>query len=284
MFDKRSKIFSDLCLTKGEIAIYTLLAKHRPLKCDEIAKSLCESRAKVFRILKVLETAGMVEKTIQKPARFVVVPLESILDLFIKRKQQEASLLEESRKTARDLWTNLAQNKNYVDLDRFAVIEGRKSIYPKMLQIIEKTKTELLVLICDNSFSENNWLQLNESLRKKISKSEFVAKIICSSEQKNHFSKQIVSSRRKGQIKETFLESDLNLNCRYIVSDTKEALIFTKVAESQFLYNNFESCFWTNNESIIAILKTLFEKLWLNADFDQSNFFLRKIGYSDNSI
>jgi sugar-specific transcriptional regulator TrmB len=88
------KVLEDFGLTKSEVDIYVFLAKHGVLKSREVAKQIRKDNAQVLRVLKSLQGKGLVESTLEAPKRFSAVPLEKVLDAFVKAKRDEATLIE----------------------------------------------------------------------------------------------------------------------------------------------------------------------------------------------
>jgi sugar-specific transcriptional regulator TrmB len=102
------KVLTDYGLTDKEADIYIFLAKHGVLKGGEIVTRMKTHRALVYRILKSLQTKGLVETTLESPARFSAVPFETFLDLNIKAKRDEAALIE--RRTCLSTGTKSAKS------------------------------------------------------------------------------------------------------------------------------------------------------------------------------
>ena len=96
------RVLSNSGLTEKEAEVYILLAKHNPLKTTEIAKLLKKDNAQVFHILKKLQVKGFVESTLEFPARYTVVPFETILNSIIKTKREEVNFIEDAKKDLLD--------------------------------------------------------------------------------------------------------------------------------------------------------------------------------------
>ena len=165
------RLLSSFGLTAAEVDVYLFVAKHSGLKCSQIAKGMRKNRARVYRTLKNLELMGMVERTVSSPVNFVTVPLEKIIDLQIKLKEEEESLLEQARKTVVKDFTGI-ESKIDIDFEKFSIIEGRKNIYPRIFQMIENSKKEVFILIGDECLFTAIQIQLYERLLKKVLKSK----------------------------------------------------------------------------------------------------------------
>ena len=84
------KVLKTFGLTEKETDVYIFLAKHGVLKGGEISKQTKTQKALIYRILKSLQTKGLVESTLEFPARFTAVPFENVIDLNIKAQTRRS--------------------------------------------------------------------------------------------------------------------------------------------------------------------------------------------------
>ena len=124
-------------LTEKEAEVYIFLAKHGASKTRKIARLMKKDKAQIFRILKRLQTKGVVESTLEFPARYNVVPFEKVLDSVVKAKQEEVAFIENAKK---DLIEYLRKNRQAESaIEKFVVIKGNKKIHSKIAKIIHVT-------------------------------------------------------------------------------------------------------------------------------------------------
>jgi len=103
------EVLENLGLTGKEAEICIFLAKRGPQKGVELAKQLKKHKAQIYRILKRLQTKGLVELTLEAPTRFTAVPFEKVLDQFVKIKQEEAAFIEKTKKDWLKDWKKLVK-------------------------------------------------------------------------------------------------------------------------------------------------------------------------------
>ena len=137
------QILNELGLTQKEIEVYIFLAKHGVLKSREVAIQIRKDKAQVLRILKSLQSKGMVESSLQTPKRFSAVPLEKALDAFVKSKREEAALIEKAKKDLLAFWKTSSKTISEIPMEKFVVLEGNK-IYSKISQMISETNKQIL--------------------------------------------------------------------------------------------------------------------------------------------
>jgi sugar-specific transcriptional regulator TrmB len=102
-------ILKDLGLTEKEVDVYIFLAKHGVLKSREVARQLRKDRAQILRILKSLQSKGLAESTLETPKRFSAVPLEKVLDAFVKAKRDEANIIESTKRDLLIYWKSIGK-------------------------------------------------------------------------------------------------------------------------------------------------------------------------------
>lgn len=140
------KTLRDFGLTENESKVYIFLAKKGIIKAGEVSANLKMHKAQVYRILKTLQSKGLVESTLEFPMRFTVVPFQKVLDLLIKAKKEEASFLESKKEDMLAYWKSIGVESPTFVPERFVVIQGRSNIYSRLLQLIEETKNEFLAV------------------------------------------------------------------------------------------------------------------------------------------
>jgi sugar-specific transcriptional regulator TrmB len=95
--EKVLKTLADLGLRRLDAKVYVLLAKKGPKKARDIARLLRVSKQQLYQSLKALQSKGLVNSTIERPARFSAVTFEKALDLFAKAKMEEAKIIQQKK-------------------------------------------------------------------------------------------------------------------------------------------------------------------------------------------
>ena len=94
-------------LTEKEAEVYIFLGKRGPLTCGAISKQIKMNKGLVHRKLKSLQKKGLVESTLEYPARFAAVQFEKIIDSYIKSKKEEVALIEEAKNDLLSDWKKI---------------------------------------------------------------------------------------------------------------------------------------------------------------------------------
>lgn len=138
-----AEILRDSGLTDRESEVYLFLAKAGIQKGGEISRAMRMHKAQAYRILKKLQTKGMVQSTLEFPTRFEAIPFDEILDMLIKSKREEASFLEYKRGEILDHWRSIKAMKS-TELEKFVILEGRSNVFSKAFQMTEEAENEFL--------------------------------------------------------------------------------------------------------------------------------------------
>jgi HTH-type transcriptional regulator, sugar sensing transcriptional regulator len=137
--DQVLKTLANLGFDETDAKIYVYLAKHGLRKASEISKAIKLTKQHLYPCLKKLQSKGIINTTLEYPAKFSAIPFEKVLDLFIETRIEEARSIQQNKKEILANWRSLPIGETGA-ASKFTVIEGRKYIYSKIQQIIQETK------------------------------------------------------------------------------------------------------------------------------------------------
>ena len=127
--EKVLKTLVSLGLTPLDAKVYILLAKKGPIKARDAAKALKISKQRLYPIIKNLQSKGIVNSTLEHPARFSAVPFEKMLDSFQKAKIEQARRIQQNKEELLSDWQSIAIAESESAPAKFTVIEGKNYIY-----------------------------------------------------------------------------------------------------------------------------------------------------------
>jgi sugar-specific transcriptional regulator TrmB len=251
-------------LSEKEAQIYIFLAKHGMLKGGEISKYTKTNKAEIYRILKNLQTKGLIEPTLQSPIRFVVVPFEKIIDLHIKAKLDEASKIKKAREELLNYWSALGRAPLEYLPQKFAVIEGKEKIYSKLSEMIKETKSHFLTISSVNALIRVNQLDLFDlAPRKNNVEFRFLTDLTPNNVQSV---KELLLEMKKAKINFHGRNPELGLRLfpRVIIRDNEEIIFFIS-PNGSLIKEQENACIWTNSKDLTQAFVIVFEDLWNNA-------------------
>lgn len=245
-------------LTKKEIEIYILLGKSGPKKGIEIIKHLRMNKGQVYRLLKGLEKKGIVESTLEHPKRFLSIPLEKVIDSFIKSKREEVDQIEQTKEDLLSDWKKIKQIQLESSVERFSVIEGEKKIFNKISQMIKETKKEFATISSvygiSRAVTHGIFEEINEHPLKGKVKFRYLTQI---TKDDLKSIKTILKTIGSGvNIKGRDPERNSLISPRIVIKDRNEILLF--ISKDQ----KIDSALYTNCQSIIESFYGIFQDLW----------------------
>jgi len=253
-------VLKDFGLTENESEVYIYLAKGCMQKAGTISKRLKMHKAQVYRILNNLRKKGLVESTFEVPMRFEAVRFKSFLDLMIKVKQEEATLLKEKQDELLAHWNSINIQCPVFNSGRFMIIEGRNNLYSMLFQIIERAENEVLAVTDVLGLIQTIRRGLLDVVENNKTRFRFLTTITKENVQKiKPVLERLTTSNANFTVNHVDLVSGI---CpRFIIKDDEEAIIFLLSKEESSVDSKHETGIWMD-KSAVFYAKSFFEELW----------------------
>jgi sugar-specific transcriptional regulator TrmB len=259
-------ILSRMGLSSKEADVYLFLVKQGASTGGQISRLLKENRPQLYRVLKNLENKNMVEETMEYPTRFVAKPFQAVIALCVALKREEARLLEHSGREILKNWYELPTEEN--PIERFAIVQGRKRIYTRLLNMIANSKEQVLFLISGVKLSEVFQREVENSIFRKARKNGVITLFLTQNQEQREVLNSLLGKVTNGSLNKyvqgRYLQGCINFSARFIVKDEAETLIFVRLFED-VTGKDEEVCIWTNCRVIISLLRFVFGELWSKA-------------------
>lgn len=263
------KILKDVGLTEKETDVYIFLAKHGALKGIEIAKQTRIDRAEVYRILKNLQNKGLLESTLEAPARFAPIPFDKVINAFVKARRDEAALIENAKEDLMNDWEKISKTSSQQTTEKFVVLEGENKIYPRIFQFIKETKNQLSVISTVSGLLRADQFGFFDALLEHPLRSKIKFCFLTELSEKNVSAMKILLEKIPWTGLNFFGRSPdlgLRLSPRMVIRDDEEILIFiTPKIEKGSREGESDTCFWTNCRTLVQSFTVVFAGLWENS-------------------
>ena len=280
--EKLYKTLTDLGLKKTEAKIYFYLAKKGPKKGKEITNSLEITKQRLYPILKNLQSRGIINATLDRPAKFMAIPFEKLLDLFAKTKIEEAKIIKQNTGKLLSDWQLISRFEFQTNSSKFTIIKGKKFVYSKIQQMIEETRNQFSAILNLSELLRAEQFGVLDIIQKHPNKDEINFRIITDIPKSYLQAVKKLLKTLNAQIKLKGRNSDIGLSLfpRIIIRDNQEILYFissqTKEREDQ---NDFEAIL-TDCISLVKPFSSLFEELWKNSSDIQQKILEIETGIS----
>lgn len=264
MIKKTAKdILTDFGLTKKETEVYLFLVKYESLTGGEITKHTKIARSVVYRILKSLQSKGLVETTLESPIRFRALSLENTIDLIITTKQEEVLQIKKVKKSLIEDWKEINQSKLELKHEKFVVIENSNKIFSKIKQMVKETKKTFSGILTLSTLARIEQQGIFELISDYV---DVKFRLVTNLDRQNlKIIKPFVHSiNSKINLKVKIEASDPDNFPRFFVRDDEEILFFIR-SETDVSTRKNEVCIYTNYESLVQTFKTIFQNHWKNS-------------------
>jgi sugar-specific transcriptional regulator TrmB len=101
------KTLTSLGFTETEAHVYLYLTKEGPQKARDLAKALNLHKQRLYRSLRKMQSENIVQASSEYPSRFSAVPLDKVLDLFIKANIEEAKHVIQNKEELLSSWRTI---------------------------------------------------------------------------------------------------------------------------------------------------------------------------------
>lgn len=266
--EKVLKTLESIGLSSLDARVYVFLGKKGPQEAKAIVKALAIPKQNLYPILKNLQGKGLANTTLEHPAKFSAVPFEKVLDLFIKAKMEEAQRIKKERKEILSDWNSFAIREKADQSAKFTVLEGKNYIYPKLRQMIEETKNNLLIISPVPSLIRVDKFGLLDALSNQATKSKIKIRLLTELAGQNTIVLKtlLVKMRKAGfNFEGRIPEFGLKLFTRILIQDNEKAIFFVTTGEDSDQEENTDICLWTDCKALVNSFSAVFEDLWRNS-------------------
>ena len=254
-----------LGLSKREIQVYMFLAKSGVQSTSFVAKRLKMERVQAYRTFKKLQEKGFIEATLERPTRFTIVPFSALVDNFITSKKNEVANLNDRKQDLLAAWESISAPESEYPVAKFSIITGKKKIHSKMLNMIEESKNQIVVLttslgiiqediagIFDAAFISSQERNVQVQVLTDVSMDNL--KII------ERLNRTIEEDNLKIKLRHVSMSS--KFFPRFLIKDEEEAILYAPFGNEASVLNLEDEGLWINDKMFISVLKAFFLQMW----------------------
>jgi HTH-type transcriptional regulator, sugar sensing transcriptional regulator len=266
--EKVLKALEGLGLEKLDSQVYIFLGKKGSQKGKEIAKALNMPKQHLYLVLKNLQSKGLVNSTLERPAKFSAMPFEKALDLFVKAKMEEAQRIQNGKAEILCDWQAISIAEASDQSPRFTVIEGKNYIYPRLRQMIDETKNQLSIISSVQDLMRAEQFGLLDAVFSHVSKTSVKFRFLTELSEKNLKAMKLLIGRisKAGSSFECRTpEMGLKLISKMLIRDNAEAVFFITQEADKNARETDDVCLWTNSRALIDSFKAVFDDFWRNS-------------------
>lgn len=125
--------------------VYLAACRAGPQTASELARLAAVSRVEAYRLIKQLNSDGLLHTTGGRPMRFAALPPDELLDRWIRHASDRVRRLEQDRGKILTDWEDIRTEFDERDPRKFAVVEGRETIHRFLLKRLGTAEQKVLV-------------------------------------------------------------------------------------------------------------------------------------------
>ena len=239
-------------LSKNEVRVYLYLARFGAHKAQSIAEALGVHRTEAYKILRRLESQGLISRVLERPMKFMAVPFENVLDNLIEERRQRIYQMEQRKAELLKIWESLPEPENVTHKkETFQVLEGKRHISVRLNELLEKTEGKFYSMVSDTNLI---WLfntPFIDDLEEMSQQDKMEMKLLTNFTPTSSY---VLDQIELGNSDFAYLKQYEMPG--FFISDDDEMILL--MADDQT--NIFGM--WTNYSSIVKSYKILFELLW----------------------
>lgn len=258
MSDTIEQVKTDLGLTGPDAAVYVHLCVGGAAKVSDLAEALHMHRNDVYRTTERLLERGLVQATVERPARFVAVPPTEVFDHEIENRLAAVENLRKSRTEVMALVEQLQTLAPSTPKGVYKILQGRPTIYAHRDHMLMHAKESI------------QWVTSHVPALKHAEVSGTLGIMAQRAADGIHFDVLVrTTPATKGALEQlrgypnvAIREFECDVPVRFLLIDGKELLMFVVNDPSDSLYAADEVAIYTTAAGFVAAQQQFLQTSW----------------------
>lgn len=235
--------------------LYRSACQSGPSTVAELAHLAGLHRVEAYRFIRDLEAVGLLRPTGGRPMRFSALPLEQLVDRWIRRTSEKLDRFKGDKEKMLADWRETIATPELGDGRKFAVVEGRRTIQRFLRRRLEAAEKEILLSVGGFSLASAIDGGVDASLRSAHDRGVRVRLVT------DVTGANLVEARHFGSFTELRHATSPVTN-RAIVLDRTAALVFVSGEEGLGTSGEDQVALWTTAPSVLALAREYHHRLW----------------------
>jgi len=237
-----------------ETKVWLALLGKGVASAGEIAEMSGVPRSRTYDVLESLEKRGFAISKLGKPAKYIAVKPNIILEKMkvnaMRDAEEKVSVLGKLKETSEygeleSLYTTGIQPVRHEEIS--GAIKGKSTIYSHMKEILENAKKEVIICTSTRDFSDK--LRLFGNMISRLQKANIKVKIALSGQDAEI---KKLATKTKVKIKK------IDINSKFFIVDQEQVLFML----SEGTVADEEIAIWLNTKFFTGALAYLFNQVW----------------------
>jgi sugar-specific transcriptional regulator TrmB len=252
--EEAQQLFAKLGLTNLQAKVYLTILYSGEATAKSISAAAKIDRPDVYRVIATLTQKGFIEKKIDKPIRFTASPINEVLEVLLKRQQED---VEESKKRATEILRGLSYKKTWNnELGTFYnLLPGNKAVIDKTAGKIISSSQKSIDFVSINLYPPIIGFKPLEDFLLRGGRDRML------SYNKNAtIAQKIIKSFKKGNIEIRYVSEPPIVVA--LIGDRKQVMLITTRGKTK----EESECLFTNSPVVAELTSIYFENLWRGSE------------------
>ncbi len=252
----------DFGLTDKEALTYLTLLTAGRATAGQVARKLQVNRMLIYRSMEKLCDRGLVKATMEKPMKYVPLPLDNAVRLLIKETEGKLTQMKYRHNALIQEWNALETDLPQTDTLSFRVVQGRKQIYSQLSRLFNAAETSIKLIVSTSDLTTFQYSDLDDLLKKASKKGVKVQIVV-----------QCTNNERLDIIGTYVNFAELRLvpvtrATRLFMIDDRQLMLAFASAESMALNTKQDTCLFIESAQgpSLMTLVDMFSSIWDSAD------------------
>ncbi len=243
-------------LSEPEAKAFYHLSKSGEATATQLAQEAGLSRADVYRAADGLEARGLIERTVDRPQKFLPRPIEDAVAALLDSRRADLRDLESGQETLVRFWPK-DTGREEAAAQRFKVQTGRAQIEGMLHRMIERAEREIALAAPHRTVHRLLGWGVGAALEKAAEKGAQVRII-------TQITDELLGPDRLPKGAEV-RHSELPTYAQFLIVDQKEIATYATVDPVVGSTGRPETVLWMNSPDFTMGQQTLFDDMWMQS-------------------
>jgi sugar-specific transcriptional regulator TrmB len=248
--------FREYGLTPNEVKVFLQLSRFGPDTASGVSRSLGLPRTEVYGIISGLQSKGLVEASLDRPAKFSVLPIQRSLNLLIEAQRNKVETLERSKERLLQRWEMMHIPPPEGESEKLQLLKGSELIYARVSEMVERATGKVDIVAFGPDLIRLLGAGALRNVR-QLRKKKLAIRVLTDD---GHRSREALSWLEEyAQVQRT--EPPPSFVPHFIIVDESEVLMFTKSPGRSPAGRREATALWTNGHILVQSMIGLFREM-----------------------
>lgn len=241
-------------LDERSAKVYYHLSQLGAATASEVSQASDVQRTEVYRVMDDLEDHGFVEKTLERPRKYVAKPVDEALDAKLEERRHEIEQLEETQDQLVERWPT-AHHEDTARRERFSVHQGRTQIQGVLERMVSRAEEEILLVAPHRGLVRLDTMGILDEVEEEATGDASVRVLTEITEDDRAIVERLAET---AQIRHLEMPG----YAQFLLVDTSEIALFVSLDPVVSTQGTGETVLWLNPQDFLLAQKALFDTLW----------------------